>query len=113
MTRPSQIRRIVAELRAALGPDVPAWQLLQLAHHIVDAHREPEIHDFDEPIARNPFFAMDVDLAFQRDNGWKVVDFERQQGMAFDDELPDSHYRTEARLRSLIGHTRWPRIETD
>lgn len=113
MTRPSQIRRIVAELREVLGPDVPAWELLQLAYHFVEAHRAPEIDDYDEPAVRNSFFAAEVDLAFQRDNGWKVVDFERQQGMAFSDELPDSYYRTEARLRSLIGRTIWPRTETD
>jgi len=113
MTRPSQIRRIIADLRQALGPDVPAWEILQLAAIIVEAHREPEKLDFREPAVRPPFFALDVDVAFRRDNGWKVVDFERRQGMIFGDEISDNHYRTQSRLRSLIGPLKWPRTEMD
>jgi hypothetical protein len=59
-TRPSQIRRVVAELRAALGPDVPAWELVQLAGFIVEAHREPEKLHFSEPTPRPPFSALEV-----------------------------------------------------
>lgn len=103
-TRPSQIRRVVAELRAALGPDVPAWELVQLAGFIVEAHRDPEKLDFREPAPRPPFSALDVDLAFARSEGWKVLDFERRQGMIFTDELPDSYYRTQYRLKRLLGH---------
>jgi hypothetical protein len=113
MTRPNQIRRIVAELRHALGNDVPAWELLQLARIVLEAHREPEVADFEAPASRSPFFALEVDTAFERDGGFGVLNFEQRQGMAFGDELPDDHYRTEARLRGLIGRTAWPRTETD
>ncbi len=113
MSRPSQIRRLVAELRRALGPDVAAWELLQLANHFLEAHRQPEIVDFEAPASRSPFFALEVDTAFGRDGGFDVVDFERRQGMAFRDELSDDHFRTEARLRGLIGRTAWPRTDTD
>jgi len=56
MTRPSQIRRVVAELRRALGPDVPAWQLLRLAAVIVEAHREPEGFDYLSPSDHHPLW---------------------------------------------------------
>lgn len=113
MTRPEQIRRIVAELRQALGPDVPAWELLQLAGIILAAHREPEVGDIEAPPSRSPFFALEVDKAFGRGGGFGVLNFERRQGMKFSDDLSDDHYRTEARLRGLIGRTQWPRTETD
>jgi hypothetical protein len=103
-TRPDQVRRILAELRAALGPEVPAWELLQLAALIVQAHRQPEKLGWRGPAARPPFFALDVDHAFARSGGWKVVDFERRQGMSFNDELPDSYYRAQSKLRGLLGH---------
>lgn len=112
MSRPNQIRRIIAELRRALGPDVPAWQLLRMADLIVQAYREPEVVDFDEGIERSPFYARDVARAFD-DGGWKVLDHEVKQGLSLSDDLPDHRLRTEAKLRNLLGRTSWPRTETD
>jgi len=111
VTRPDQLRRIFVELRAVL-PDEPAWRLLKLAAYIVKAHREPELLDLDGFVERSPFFALDVAQAIA-DGGWKVLDFERRQGMSFGDEISENHYRTEVRLRYLIGRTSWPRSGTD
>ena len=111
MTRPERIRRLFAELRRAL-PDVPGWELLKLARYVEEANREPEA-EIEAPASRSAFFAIEVDAALSRDGGYDVLDFERRQGMVFDDELPDDHCRTEARLRGLIGRTAWPRTETD
>ena len=83
MSRPSQIRRVVAELRAVLGPEYPFRDLLRLAAIIVRAHREPEVLD-EGGYVRSAFFAIEVDLALQ-DGGWKVLDFERRGGMSFDE----------------------------
>lgn len=113
MTRPSQIKRLVAELRHALGPEPAAWELLQLANLILDAHREPDIIEFEEQASRSPFVALEVDDAFRRGGGFGVLNFERRQGMAFGDELSDDHDKTEARLRGLIGRTKWPRFDMD
>lgn len=113
MTRPTQIRRLVAELRAALGPDIPAWELLLLARYFLEAHRDPERADFEAPASRSPFFALEVDTAFQRGGGFGVLNFERRQGMTFGDDYSDDHDRTEVRLRGLIGRTAWPRTDTD
>jgi hypothetical protein len=111
VTRPDQLRRVFVELRAVL-PDEPAWRLLKLAAYIVKAHREPESFDFEEFVERSPFFALDVAQAIE-DGGWKVLDFERRQGMSFGDEISDNHHRTESRLRNLLGRTTWPRSGTD
>jgi hypothetical protein len=115
MTRPSQIRQIVAELRRALGPEPAAWELLRLAALIVESHREPGGFgfEFDERAGRRPFFALAVDMAFQQDDGWKVVDFESRQGMIFGDDIDDNRYQTQSRLRGFFGRTVWPRIGTD
>lgn len=84
LSRPSQIRRIVAELRAALGPDVPAWELLQLAAKFVEAHREPDAFELDDAVLPRAFHARELDVAFS-DGGWRVLEFERRAGMRFDD----------------------------
>jgi hypothetical protein len=113
MARPSQIRQIVAELRRALGPEASANEILRLAGVIVESHRQPERFDFEDPILRSPFFALDVDTALEQDNGWKVVAFERQQGMAFGDEISDNYHLIRAKIRRFVGPTLWPRSGMD
>jgi hypothetical protein len=112
MARRSQFQRIVAELRAQ-RPDAEYRHLLRLAALFIEAHREPEIVDHHAPPSRPSFFALEVDVAFRRGGGFGVLNFERKQGMDFSDERSDDHYRTEARLRGLIGRIAWPRTETD
>lgn len=112
MSRPSQIRRVVAELRRALGPEVPVWQLLQLAAAIVEAHRNPEAFDYASPTERPPFFAMDVDTALD-DGGWRVLDFECRGGMSIGKETGDTSDRVALRLRHFFGPNGWRRTGMD
>jgi len=111
MTRPSQIRRIFAVLRRA-HPNASGTELLQLAEYIIKAHRDPEFVEFSDGYDRRSFYARDLSSAFE-DGGWQVLEFERRQGMSFGDEISDTRDRVEARLRPLIGRTKWPRTETD
>jgi len=111
MARSSQFARIVAELRAQ-RPDVEYRHILRIAALVIEAHRKPEIVDYAAPPSRPSFFALEVDKAFRRGAGFGVLNFERRQGMTFDDERSENHYRTEARLRGLIGRVAWPRTGT-
>lgn len=112
MARMSPIFRVFAELRRA-RPEIPAREVLRLAALIVKAHREPESFEIDARAERRAFVALDVDTAFRQANGWRVVDFERRQGMPFGDEIPGAYYRVPARLSGLLGRTSWPRTGTD
>jgi hypothetical protein len=111
MARPGQFRRIFAELRRA-RPNASGRELLQLTDYIIRAHREPELIEFNDGYGRRSFFAQDIVSAFE-DGGWRVLDFERRQGMSFDDEISDNRDRVEVRLRPLIGRTKWPRTGMD
>jgi hypothetical protein len=112
MARQTQFHRIVAVLRAQ-RPDAEYRHILRLAALIIEAHREPDASDYDAPPSRSPFFALEVDTALRRAGGFSVLNFERKQGMTFDDERSDDQFRFEARLRGLIGRISWPRTETD
>lgn len=103
MTRPSQLRRIVALLRAQ-RPDAEYRHLLRLAALIIEAHREPEIIDVEAPPFRPSYHSLALDRAFG-DGGWRVLDFERRQGMSFVDDLPDNHYRAQERLLRFVRHS--------
>jgi hypothetical protein len=112
MARQSQFKRIVAELRAR-RPDAEYRHILRLAALFIEAHREPEIIDYHAPPSRPSFFALEVDVAFRRGRGFGVLNFERKQGMMFNDERSDNREAIEARIFRLVGRTSWPRIGTD
>lgn len=100
MGRPSQLRRIVALLRTQ-RPDAEYRHLLRLAALIIEAHRQPEIVDFEPPPFRPSYHSLALDRAFG-DGGWRVLDFERRQGMSFSDDVADDHYRVRGRLWQLM-----------
>lgn len=100
MTRPNQLRRIVAVLRAQ-RPDAEYRHLLRLAALIIEAHREPDVLNVDAPLLRPSIHSMALDRAFG-DGGWKVLRFERSQGMSFGDDLPESYYVTRERIVRLM-----------
>jgi hypothetical protein len=101
MTRPTQLLRIVALLRAK-RPDAEYRQLLRLAAHIIEAHREPEVLNIEAPPLRPSMHSMALDTAFG-DGGWRVLRFERSLGMRFGDDLPDDYYTAQGRIARLIG----------
>jgi hypothetical protein len=84
MTRPNQLRRIVALLRAQ-RPDAEYRHLLRLAALIIEAHRQPEVLNIEAPPLRPSIHSMALDRAFG-DGGWGVLRFERSQGMPFGDD---------------------------
>jgi hypothetical protein len=100
MTRPNQLRRIVALLRAQ-RPDAEYRHLLRLAALIIEAHRDPDVLNVDAPLLRPSYHSLALDRAFG-DGGWGVLDFERRQGMSFGDDIPEDRYRSQERLRRLI-----------
>jgi hypothetical protein len=100
MTRPNQLRRIVALLRAQ-RPDAEYRHLLRLAALIIEAHREPEVLNIEASPLRPSIHSMAVDRAFG-DGGWGgVLRFERSQGMSFGDNLPDDYYVARERIWRL------------
>ena len=73
--RPQKIRRIFRELRNAVGPEIPAVELLRLANLLVT---EPVEHnDYAEPAWRPNFERVPLDRAFA-DGGWRVLEGERR-----------------------------------
>lgn len=98
MKRPTQLLRIVAVLRAQ-QPHAEYRHLLRLAALIIEAHRKPEVVDFEAPAFRPSYHSLALDKAFG-DGGWRVLDFERRQGMSFNDDLAED-YRARERLFRL------------
>ena len=102
MQRPAQIRAIFAELRAALGQEAHARDLLQLAHLILRAHEAPSAEeDIVVPIGRTPLFALPLDIAME-DGGWRVLNFECEHGIEFDESEP-INTNSASRLKILMG----------
>jgi hypothetical protein len=99
MTRPNQLRRIVAVLRAK-RPDAEYRHLLRLAAIFIEAHREPEVLNIEAPPRRPSFHSMALDAAFG-DGGWGVLDYERRLGMSFADDPAEDQYVRGDRLRRL------------
>ena len=52
--RAFKIRQVFAELRHALGNEIPAIELLQLATKLVDATRAPSVGDDDKIVSLRP-----------------------------------------------------------
>jgi hypothetical protein len=100
MTRPTQLLRIVALLRAK-RPDAEYRQLVRLAALIIEAHRKPEVLNIEAPSLRPSMHSMALDTAFG-DGGWRVLRFERSQGMPFGDDLPDDYYSAQGRIARLM-----------
>ncbi len=99
MRKPDQIRAIFAELRATLGPEVPAADLLKIAVIILRSYysEEDELAGFGRPGQARSFISMPVDEALV-DGGWRVLEFERDAETAcFDRDEPDSE------LHSLVA----------
>lgn len=86
MQKPALIRAIFAELRASLGPDVPAGDLIRLAHLIVRAHTEEqdELAEFGRQGESRSLVSLAVDVAMA-DGGWRILEFEAHKREYLDD----------------------------
>jgi len=77
MRRSFIIRQVFAELRHALGNEIPAIELLQFAAKLVDATRTPLIRDDEKFVSVRPAIdELPMDKAFA-DGGWRIMARER------------------------------------
>lgn len=74
--RSIKVRQIFAELRHALGTDIPAGELLRLAAALVDATGPIETGDTNPSVGLRPAYdQMPLDTAFA-DGGWRIMERE-------------------------------------
>jgi len=75
-TRSLKVRAVFAELRLALGKDIPAGELLQLAAALVDASYPRKDNDGKPDVRARPATdQVPLDKAFA-DGGWRIMDAE-------------------------------------
>lgn len=104
-----KIRVIFKELRKAAGPDVPAADLIRLAHVIFRAYNhEPEEKDgrFGTPRFRPSIENMPVDTAM-KDGGWAVLFFEREYTDVFAFETREKRLNVQRAVQKYLGE-QWP-----
>jgi hypothetical protein len=71
--RASKVRQVFAELRYALGNEMPTIELLQLATKLVDATRMPSSGGDDKIVQLRPSHdQLPLDEAFA-DGGWRIM----------------------------------------
>jgi hypothetical protein len=100
--RAFKIRQVFAELRYALGNDMPAIELLQLATKLVDATRALSIEDDNKVVALRPSQdQLPLDQAFA-DGGWKIMARDRAYGHDQFDEDACLSARTKLTLDYLM-----------
>jgi hypothetical protein len=93
-----KIRQVFAELRHALGRDVPALELLQLATKLVDTTRAPSIGDDDKIVTLHPANdQLPLDEAFA-DGGWRIMARHRAYDL---DQFEEDPCQT-ARAKSIL-----------
>lgn len=75
-SRSIKVRQVFAELRHALGAEIPAGELLRLAAALVDATYPRESKDEHRNVADRPAFdQVPLDRAFA-DGGWHIMETE-------------------------------------
>ena len=76
-SRSIKVRQVFAELRHALGAEIPAGELLRLAAALVDASYPRESKDQHLNVVDRPAFdQVPLDKAFA-DGGWHLMETER------------------------------------
>lgn len=104
-----QIRVIFRELRKAAGPEVPAADLIKLAHVIFRTYkREPEHREdrYGSPRFRPTIENMPVDVAM-RDGGWGILYFEKEHFDAFAADTVAKRIADQRSVKKYLGE-RWP-----
>lgn len=75
-SRSIKVRQVFAELRHALGTEIPAGELLKLAAALVDASYPRETKDEHRNFVDRPAFdQVPLDKAFA-DGGWNIMETE-------------------------------------
>jgi hypothetical protein len=97
--RAFKIRQVFAELRYALGNELPAVELLQLAAKLVDATRAPSARDDEKIVNLRPSMdQLPLDEAFA-DGGWRM--------MARDRAYDTGHFEDDPCLSARAKSTPW------
>jgi hypothetical protein len=100
--RAFKVRQVFAELRYALGNEMPAIELLQLATKLVDATRAASIDDDDKIVALPPSHEqLPLDQAFA-DGGWRIMARDRAYEQEQFDDDPCLNTRAKATLDHLM-----------
>jgi hypothetical protein len=90
-TRSIKVRAVFAELRRALGGEIPAGELLKLAAALVDvSHPQPRKDHYHGVGTRASFDQMPLDKAFA-DGGWRILESERSW-------VPETHREDDPKL---------------
>jgi len=100
MNRPSKIRKIYAELRRALGDDIPAHELINTAAALLELYTEDDTGPHLRLVGgRVAFDQLPLDEALS-DGGWRVMGRETGwYGEMYAEE--SSVLETMAKLKSL------------
>jgi hypothetical protein len=89
MRKAQLLKEIFAELRAGLGPEVAASDVIKIAHVILRSYSE-EIDNHAQIYfgrSHHNFSSMPVDLAM-KDGGWRIMEFELENNSKLDDINP-------------------------
>ncbi|HEX4159096.1 MAG TPA: hypothetical protein VHY79_11520 [Rhizomicrobium sp.] len=109
MRNPARLRAIYFELRKATGSDVPAGDLLRLAHVILKSYVDDEdVRDdsLREPGPDRAFAALPVDEAM-KDGGWRVLHYELKRDSDIDHVSPEELCELRVHIRKFLG-PEWP-----
>lgn len=97
MRKHDVLRAIYVELRATLGPEIPAGEVIRLANLILRAYSGLDHESIDDHSgSRTSIVSMAVDTAMQ-DGGWRVLEFEESQC-----SLHERDYDVMLELRPII-----------
>jgi hypothetical protein len=100
--RTFKIRQVFAELRYALGNDMPTIELLQLATKLVDTTRVPSASDDDNIVAvHKSHDQLPLDEAFA-DGGWRIMARDRALGREQFDDDPSLSTKAKSKLDHLM-----------
>lgn len=103
MRKSALVLQVFAELKHALGPDVPDGDVLRLANALLRAyvHTQEDEGPRLRATAFLPFISEEVDAAMA-DGGWRVLDFESRRGLGIVDADYDTYERLPFRARFLM-----------
>jgi hypothetical protein len=100
--RALKIRQVFAELRHALGNEIPAIELLHLAAKLVDTTRAPSSSDDEKLISVRPSTnELPLDKAFA-DGGWGIMARDRANSFEQFEDDPCVGARTKSTLDRLM-----------
>lgn len=103
------LRLIYAELRQTADGQIPAGDLLRLAHIILLAHQTQFEEEYERKReSKPPFHTLEVDEAM-RDGGWRILAFENRYLPRQYELPPEARIRIREQLNKYLGK-RWQRL---